>query len=183
LVQAIALLFSLPATPFVYYGEEIGLCASDAETQEIRNPMQWDDSPGRGFTTGTPWAPLCADASINVAAQDGVDGSLLETYRAVIALRRSSPALRAGSYRAVTAADAHVYAFLREAAGERVLAVYNFDSAPHPAAVNLAAAGVTNATVVDRVFSTPELDVTPANAAAWGPELTAYGARWFALTP
>jgi hypothetical protein len=49
--------------------------------------------------------------------------------------------------------------------------------------VNLAAVGITSATVVDRVFSTPEMNVTAANAGAWGPELPAHGARWFALTP
>jgi len=64
-----------------------------------------------------------------------------------------------------------------------VLAVFNFDSAPHPAALDLAQAGITSAQVADRVFAYPEAELTPANAGAWGPELPAYGARWLSITP
>ena len=54
--------------------------------------------PGHGFTTGHPWLRFGADADRrNVAAQDGDEDSVLSTYRRLIALRRASPALRAGT--------------------------------------------------------------------------------------
>jgi len=196
LLQAAALLLSLPGTPFIYYGEEIGLPSglgpdysflsppgSPPIPRELwrKNPMQWDADPGRGFTTTAPWIDFSDDPAVNVAAQDGDDASLLAAYRGLIAVRRSSPALTDGSYARVSSAEPSVYAFLREAGGERVLVLYNFDGAEHPASVDLTAAGITEATVSDRIFGRPMAAVTPSNAGAYGPALPAYGARWLRL--
>jgi glycosidase len=54
--------------------------------------MQWDGSPGGGFTTGTPWLPLVDPAARSVAGQRDDPGALLHLYRELIALRRSLPA-------------------------------------------------------------------------------------------
>lgn len=69
---------------------------------EVRTPMQWDDSPTAGFsppgTRSEPWLPLNPGyQSCNVAGQTGDPASLLELYRALLHLRRSTPALRRGA--------------------------------------------------------------------------------------
>lgn len=94
-----------------------------------RTPMQWDASLNAGFTTGDPWLPLAADhAKRNVAAQKDDPASLLSLYRRLNWLRKSSPALRRGAYRTV-AAPRGVFAFAREADGERVFVALNFTKA------------------------------------------------------
>ncbi len=96
------LLLTLPGLAFVYQGEEIGqVDGPEGETaydragrDPFRHPVQWESEPRRaGFTTGRPWlAPIDAGER-SVAAQSGDPGSLLELYRALIALR---PALGPG---------------------------------------------------------------------------------------
>jgi alpha-glucosidase len=76
-----------------------------------RSPMRWDDRPGAGFTTGTPWLPL-GDPAVNVAAQRDDPGSMLALHRRLLALRHDSPALSAGAYEPVQA-DGDVLAYLR----------------------------------------------------------------------
>jgi len=108
---AAVMLLTLRNTPFVYYGEEIGMADADIPEDRLqdparihtvgrdpeRTPMQWDGSPGRGFTTGEPWLPF-GPAEPNVAGQADDPDSLLSLYRRAIRLRRSSPALLDGSY-------------------------------------------------------------------------------------
>ena len=96
------MLLTLRGSPFIYYGEELGMedvaeagghdpMARDPE----RTPMRWDGSPNGGFTTGQPWLPLCPPG-VNVEAQTGDPESPLSFYRHLLALRRRLPALRAG---------------------------------------------------------------------------------------
>jgi len=126
--SAAAILLTLPGTPFVYYGEEVGLVGNKPDP-DIRTPMPWNDSEaGGGFTTGTPWRPFARGrATANVAAQAGDPASLLSLYRRLIHLRAGSPALRRGAITVLSpgAASSSVLAFVREADGERVLVVHN----------------------------------------------------------
>lgn len=114
---AAALLLTLRGTPFLYYGEEIGMGCCRLPRKALRDPlgirtwpfsgfgrdpertpMQWDASDRAGFTTGTPWLPVNPDFKArNVAAQDGDPGSLLAFYKGLLALRRRVPALRSGN--------------------------------------------------------------------------------------
>lgn len=88
--------------------------------------MPWDDSPGAGFTTGEPWLPLNPDyATRNVVVQRKDPRSMLSLYRELLILRRAEPALVVGRYRPVPAPN-DLLAFLREAAGRRLLVVLNF---------------------------------------------------------
>lgn len=92
--------------------------------------MQWDATPNAGFTTGTPWLPVAADAEqVNVAAQRDDPRSMFSFYRQLIALRQGSRALRSGSYRSLPA-PREVFAYLREANGERYAVALNFGDAP-----------------------------------------------------
>ncbi|MFG0285808.1 MAG: alpha-amylase family glycosyl hydrolase [Phycisphaerales bacterium JB039] len=116
----------LPGTPFVYYGEEIGMTAVKPDP-DLRRPMQWTSEAGRaGFTRAEPWRPAPADiGAACVAAQMDDPDSLLELYRRLIRLRLGSEALRRGDVRVLDAGHPAVLAILREAPGERVLALVN----------------------------------------------------------
>ena len=110
-----ALLLSLRGTPCLYQGEELGQTETEMEFHEItdppgiafwpedkgrdgcRTPMVWDDGPQAGFTEGTPWLPVKPpQADRSVARQAGREGSVLETYRAMLAFRRERAELGAG---------------------------------------------------------------------------------------
>jgi alpha-glucosidase len=119
------MVLALRGTPFLYYGEELAMADGRIRPDRVvdvagrdpeRTPMPWDSSPGAGFTTGRPWLPIGAEArdGINVADELADPDSMLAFTRRVIALRRASAALRAGSYRRV-AAERGVFAFVREA--------------------------------------------------------------------
>lgn len=124
----------LPGTPFVYYGEEIGLAGIDAEGDApLRSPMSWtpaNHGPG-GFTTGTrPFRPLALNRSEhNAQSQQREAGSLFNFYRELIALRRQRLSLTLGRYEA-DRIDGQVWSFQRVHAGERSLVVVNYGDQP-----------------------------------------------------
>ena len=131
---AAAWLLAAPGTPWIYYGEEIGLRNGPSDGDEAKRlPMQWTTAAAAGFTTGTPWM-----APVSTAAADTVDGqkadlqSLLSLYRRLIAMRAAHPALRAGTTRVVDvpATSGTPIVLVRAGGGETVVAVFNFDDAP-----------------------------------------------------
>ena len=127
---AAALLLTLPGSPVVYQGEELGQeNGPGQEDEEKRLPLSWDcTAPGHGFTTGTPWHPFGPDAGRACAsAERGDPGSLRSWYRTLIALRHGTPALRRGSLELVPVPGAPrtVLAFLRRSGTEAVLVVHN----------------------------------------------------------
>ncbi len=151
--SAAALLLTLPGSPFLYYGEEIGLAGGKPDP-DIRTPMPWNDrEAGGGFTTGTPWRPFAAGrAQASVAAQSGDPLSLLAHYRRLVHLRASSPALRRGTIAVLEpgAGSRQVLAFVREANGERMLVVHNLgatDANAGPWDLHAGAAKLVHATV------------------------------------
>jgi alpha-glucosidase len=97
-----------------------------------RTPMQWDTTPGAGFSTGPPWLPIPATArTVNAAAQRDDPGSLLNLYRDLIQLRRGHPALLDGGYTPLLLTEPAVYAYLRVAGKHQILVALNFDDQPH----------------------------------------------------
>jgi alpha-glucosidase len=132
---AAMMLMTLRGTPFIYYGEEIGMTDVPIPRDRVvdvhdrdpeRTPMQWDASASAGFTTGQPWLPIAADASrVNVATQRDDPHSLFSFYRRLLRTRQDSLALRLGEYRSLPSA-AGVYAFERTADDERLLVALNF---------------------------------------------------------
>ncbi|MBI3154086.1 MAG: DUF3459 domain-containing protein [Burkholderiales bacterium] len=119
----------LSGTPFIYYGEEIGMAgaASLSGDPKLRTPMSWaGDARRGGFTSGTPYRALSANVTTaNVAAQQADPDSLLNFYRAMLALRNGLEPLRSGSYEAARA-DGTVLSFQRRLAGERVVVAINY---------------------------------------------------------
>ena len=126
---AATLLLTLPGTPFVYYGEEIGM-TGDKPDPRLRTPMQWSAGRGLGFTTGTPWEQAQGDsAATTVAAQDRDPASLLNLYRRLIHLRRGNAALATGRLVPLVAGDSSVVAYLRRDGSRAVLVVANLGGA------------------------------------------------------
>jgi alpha-glucosidase len=131
---AAVMLLTLRGTPFVYYGEEIGMpdlamaSGPDPEGRDrSRAPMRWGTGPGAGFTTGRPWLPVAGGAGeLNVEVQSGDSRSMLTLYRRLIWLRRGSEALQVGDYWPVHVAAENVFAFERVAGPERLLVALNF---------------------------------------------------------
>jgi len=95
-----------------------------------RTPVQWDDSPNGGFTSGTPWLPVNPNyTEINAAAQVNDPDSVFAHYRALIALRHSHDVVVHGDYRLLLPADEQVFAYVRalpgDAPGARLLVLAN----------------------------------------------------------
>jgi alpha-glucosidase len=122
---ALLMLLGLRGTPFLYYGDEIGM--PEVEIDPVRSldpvphrtgdpasgrdgcrtPMQWTPAPGAGFTRdgARPWLPLGDAQARNVADQRADPGSVLHLVRDLIALRRDRADLRTGGYRTLRAPD------------------------------------------------------------------------------
>jgi alpha-amylase len=122
---AAALLMTGPGTPFLYYGEEIGMTGHKPDPQ-IRTPMQWSGEAGVGFTDGRPFIEPKADAAtVNVAAQTDDPNSLLSAYRRLVKARGSLPILRRGSWEWVGGLPETVVVARRRWEGDEVLVVAN----------------------------------------------------------
>ncbi|WJZ03319.1 maltose alpha-D-glucosyltransferase [Corynebacterium freiburgense] len=116
-----ALLLTLPGTPVLYYGDEIGMgdIIDLPDRDGVRTPMQWADAPGAGFTTSTEtYLPIIDDAvfgyhSVNVAAQQSDPNSLLHFTRNMIGIRQNNPALSDGDFELLPANEIEILAFRR----------------------------------------------------------------------
>jgi glycosidase len=157
--QAATLLLTDPGIPFLYYGEEVGLRGRKPD-ERIRTPMPWTgEAPGYGFTTGEPWQPMADDvATANVAAQVDDPDSLWSHYQALIALRRSVPALAARvPITPIEASDDAVLATLRHdpATGTAAVVVSNLgDEALPDVKLELAEGPLCGAPTAAAAFST-----------------------------
>jgi alpha-glucosidase len=160
---AALMLLTLRGTPFIYYGEEIGMADAPIAPKRVvdvagrdpeRTPMQWDASPGAGFTTGDPWLPVNPEtATVNVEAQRGDPASMLSLYRRLIGERRASPALRLGTYRTLPAPK-DVFAYARELDGEQRVVLLNF--AERAVRVPIAKLGIAPEGLRVKVSTDPE---------------------------
>jgi alpha-glucosidase len=141
---AMALLLTLRGTPFLYYGEEIGMRDISLRRGEIldppgrkywpiykgrdgcRSPMQWDGSPFAGFSKARPWLPVHPDhAARSVAAQEADPASMLHFTRRLITLRRQHAALRRGDYQLLPSPPGTLV-YLRRAGNESLIVALNF---------------------------------------------------------
>lgn len=157
---AAVLLLTSPGTPFIYYGEEIGMQGRKPD-EDIRLPMQWNADVNAGFTTGTPWRmPDASYTQVNVAAQEKDPGSLLNLYRMLTRLRAEHPVLRDGNLTVLETGNSGVYAILRHSDSEDVLILINLKGTP----VFEYSLGLPDAILADGTHTvTSLLDTTQAN--------------------
>jgi alpha-glucosidase len=139
------LLATLRGTPFLYQGEELGLADVPVPASRVvdvdgrdpqRAPLPWAPpsaaGPGAGFTAGTPWLPMTADAErVNATTQGADPRSVLALYRALLALRREQDDLQGG---AIAFADPRHPDVLSYRRGERHVVALNFSAEARPAA-------------------------------------------------
>ena len=132
------LLLGLPGTPFLYAGEELGLedavvpperRVDPGNRDGCRAPIPWDESPGHGWSA-EPWLPFPPDAALRSVAREERDpASMLRLYRRLLAVRRESPALRAGAFRLLDA-PGDVLAWERSRGDDRRVCAVNFVGEP-----------------------------------------------------
>jgi alpha-glucosidase len=140
---AAMLLLTLRGTPTLYYGDELGMQQVAIALDQVRDPfeknvpgigvgrdgcrtpMQWNGDAHGGFTTGEPWLPLANEyAHQNVTNLSADPSSVLNLYRALIELRKTTPEIVLGSYVPVAATE-DLLAYRREFAGNSLLIVLN----------------------------------------------------------
>ena len=96
-----------------------------------RTPVQWDDSPHAGFTTGEPWIEVASNyPEVNAAAAVADPDSVFHHYRKLIELRKTDPLVTTGRYELLDREHPSVYAYLRRGEGEALLVVNNFYADP-----------------------------------------------------
>jgi alpha-amylase len=124
---AASILLTLPGSPYLYYGEEIGMIGSKPD-QNIREPMLWQTEPD---PTRSRWRTprFSTDETVRpVSVQLEDPNSLLHHYRTLIHLRNASPALTYGAIRALESPDPALVVFTREHALENLLVIHNVSS-------------------------------------------------------
>jgi glycosidase len=186
---AAALELTVPGTPFIYYGEEIGMADAPDIVVDYRDraraPMQWNGAKNAGFTTGAPWVGVSSNyPTNNVAAEEQNPNSLLNHFRRVIALRNHSDALRFGDYQEVVADAPNAYAFFRTTDRETVLLVFNLSHLAQTFELALAATPWDGATgrVRDLYASAFVADLTAANGGGYPVSLPPFGFAFLKLS-
>jgi glycosidase len=136
--SAAAMLLTLPGTPFIYYGEEIGLPNAASNRDEAkRTPMRWSDRAYGGFSTTQPWQLFSStDPNINVEAQQK-PGTLWSLYKNLIRIRQQNPALRVGGYTPLETGNSRVFGFVRQYNTQKIVVLLNLDSDPQAVRLKL----------------------------------------------
>ncbi|MFY2561943.1 maltose alpha-D-glucosyltransferase [Corallococcus terminator] len=142
-----SLLFTLPGTPVLYYGDEIGMGDNIylGDRNGVRTPMQWTGDRNAGFSRADYarlYAPVIADPvygyqSINVESQERVKSSLLHWVKRMIRIRQRYPVFSLGKLRFISLENRKVLAFVREWEGQTVLVVCNLSRFSQPAVLDL----------------------------------------------
>ncbi len=181
-----ALLFSLPGTPVIYYGDEIGMGDNIylGDRDGVRTPMQWSADRNAGFSRADPhrlYLPIVRDPvynyeAVNVEAQERTQASLLAWIKRAIGVRKAHPVFGRGTIQFVPLGNPHVLAFVREWQGSCILVACNLSRYSQPAELDLAAfAGHRLVELFGGVTFPPISD--PPYPLTFGP----YGFYWFEL--
>jgi maltose alpha-D-glucosyltransferase / alpha-amylase len=132
---AFSLMFALPGTPMIWYGEEIGMGddLSLPERNSVRTPMQWSDEANAGFSTASPEKlvrPVVTDSKfdyrrLNVAAQRDAPGSLMENVQRLIRTRRGCPEIGWGETQVLETSESGILALRYDWRGETIVTLHN----------------------------------------------------------
>jgi maltose alpha-D-glucosyltransferase/alpha-amylase len=183
-----ALLFSLPGTPVLYYGDEIGMGDNIylGDRNGVRTPMQWSADRNAGFSRANPqqlYLPLIVDheyhhESVHVEAQQRNPHSLLWWMRRLIALRRRHLAFGRGRVELLHPNNRRVLAFLRRYREEQILVVANLSRFTQYVELDLSA---FRGLAVFELFGRTAFP--PIDARPYVLTLAPYAFHWFALEP
>jgi maltose alpha-D-glucosyltransferase/alpha-amylase len=142
-----ALLLSMPGTPVLYYGDEIGMGDNIylGDRDGVRTPMQWSPDRNGGFSRADParlilppiMDPLYGYEAVNVEAQSADAHSLLNWTRRMLALRGQHVAFGRGTQRFLTPGNRKILAYLRDYEGDTILCVFNLSRLPQAVELDL----------------------------------------------
>ena len=142
-----ALLLSLPGSPVLYYGDEIGMGDNIwlGDRDGVRTPMQWSPDRNAGFSNCDPgrlYLPVIMDPiygyqAINVEAQQKNSGSLLHWTKRMIDIRKRHPVFGLGAFTELNSSNPSVLAYVRELGDDRMLCVNNLSRFPQPVELDL----------------------------------------------
>jgi len=181
---AYSLMFTLPGTPVIRYGDEIGM-GDDLNLPErncARTPMQWSTEPHAGFTkSGRPILPVISDGPygyehVNVAEQRRDPNSLLNWTERIIRMRKEVPEIGWGDFQVLPIRDPAIFAIRYDWRNNSVLFVHNLDSIPREIAFSTGLSGDQGRLLVNL------LSEDHSRAADNGKHhllLEAYGYRWY----
>jgi len=182
------LLFSLPGTPIIYYGDEIGMGDNVylGDRSGVRTPMQWSGDRNAGFSKANRqklYLPVIVDPeyhyeAVNVEAQQTNPHSLLWWMKRLIALRKRHPAFGRGTFEALAPQDRRVFAFLRRYEGESILVVANLSRYVQWTELDLA---VFEGRTPVELFGSVEFPVI--GRAPYPITLAPHGFLWLSLVP
>jgi maltose alpha-D-glucosyltransferase / alpha-amylase len=182
------LLLSLPGTPVLYYGDEIGMGDNIylGDRNGVRTPMHWSSDKNAGFSRASPQAlqlPIIIDPeyhyeSINVEAQQRNPNSLLWWTKRLLALRKTWKAFGSGSIEFISGDNRKVLAFVRRLEAETILVVANLSRFPQPVQLDLAAFDGQAPRELFGRMRFPEITRAP-----YGLALSPHTAFWFTLKP
>ena len=141
------MLMSLPGTPIIYYGDEIGMGDNIylGDRNGVRTPMQWSGGWNGGFSTADPERlyspsilnPVYGYQAVNVLSQKRTSHSLLSWMKRLIGIRRSYPVFGSGSIEFLYPANHRILAYVRQLGNEQVLVVNNLSSAAQAVELDL----------------------------------------------
>jgi maltose alpha-D-glucosyltransferase/alpha-amylase len=144
-----SLLLSMPGTPVLYYGDEIGMGDNIflGDRDGVRTPMQWTSDRNGGFSRADPQRlylppiqdPVYGYEAVNVEAQSREPSSLLNWTRRMLAVRASTKAFGRGSFTMLQPGNRKIVAYLRELDGDVILCVANMSRAAQPVELDLQA--------------------------------------------
>jgi maltose alpha-D-glucosyltransferase/alpha-amylase len=185
---AYSLLFSLPGTPVLFYGEEIGMGDDQRlpDREAVRLPMQWSDQPGGGFTDGpvsqAPRKPMrdgpFGYRRVNVEEQRHDRGSFLNWMERAIRTRKEWPEFGWGEWRVLPARNPAILAHIATWDGTSAMAVHNFSDEPARCTIQLpmeAREGRWRHIFGPTDGDAPEV----ATSGRFSAELPPYGYHWF----
>jgi len=182
-----ALLFSLPGSPIMYYGDEIGMGDNIylGDRDGVRTPMQWNPDRNAGFSRAdfaALYAPPVLDPvygfpSVNVEAQQRHPNSLLHWVRNLVNVRKEHPVFGLGCFTPLTSSNDKVLGFLRESADDVVLVVANLSATAQPVELDLSR--FTGRVPVELLGGT---HFPPIGDLPYLLTLGQHGFYWFALT-
>ncbi len=181
-----SLLFSLPGTPIVYYGDEIGMGDNTylGDRNGVRTPMQWTNDRNAGFSNAEParlYSPVIMDPiysyqAVNVEKQDRDGASLLQWMRNLIGLRKLFPAFGTGSLEFIEPLNRKVLAYTRRDGSDTLLCVANLSRSVQPVELDLSA--LAGATPIEMLgYTTFPVIGSHSYFLTLGP----YGFYWFEL--
>ncbi len=182
-----ALLLSLPGSPVLYYGDEIGMGDNIylGDRDSVRTPMQWSPDRNACFSTADParlYLPLIMDPvygyqALNVEAGQRMPTSFLSWTKRMIEVRKRHPVFGQGSYEELAASNPSVFAYVREFGDDSVLCVANLSRFAQPVELDLRRfAGMVPVELLGRVHFPPIGDLPYLLT------LPGHGHYWFALT-